>query len=150
MQSQPTALEGIHDIELPLPPKQDYIDLTSIGLIILLSLLALSLAYVFFRWYFSPRAKAKRQLKEMMRELKQHRVNSHQVGFNLSAILCRSLGLAGITQRSPLPDSLALYYDRWESFIRRLSTARFSAREMDSAELTSLLEDADFWLRRWP
>jgi hypothetical protein len=150
MKSQPTTLNGILDIEPPLAPGQDYMDLTSITFTLLLFFLLLSLAYGIFRWYFSPRAKAKRQLKVMLRDIKQQRLNSHQVGFNLATILCHSLGLAGITQRSLLPDSLAPHRERWESFIHRLSATRFSAMEMDNSELASLVEDAGFWLRRWP
>ena len=157
MQENPTALEGILDIEPPAMPllyilESNALDILLISLILISLLLAATL--LLWRRYFSVKGKALRRFEELQKHfnerLNEKQLDSHHVAFQLSSILRDGLNLKQLSNLTPLPDKLSSHKDNWVTFIEHMSAARYSPSGYTPEQVAMLFKDAEAWLKCWP
>jgi hypothetical protein len=148
MQQEPTTLQGFRDIEPLQAPVMAAPD--SMAVVLLLIALILLLAYGLWRWFNSPKAKAKRRLARIDRQIRLQRMDRQQASAMLSSILCQTLQLPHVSSKTPLPEALHHRQEQWQAFTHTLSVARFSTSDMETTQLIALVSETNHWLKRWP
>lgn len=154
MATQNTILQGIADIEPPsVPVTTDVIDITGLTASILVMLIFAFTVFLAWRNYTSRRSRARRYLSALRSRFQNGHsdVNdTHDVAFKVANILRQGLNLRHITQHIPVPESFTEYGERWQRYNTLLSQARYAPGNISVDQLILLLDDTEFWLRRWP
>ena len=153
MKNDLDTLEGIVDIEPPAIPilydlEMSAINISVVGLIIIGASLIISV--IIWRRYFSTKGKSRYQLMRLQKNISVKNINSQSAACEISRILRRNLGLSHILKSENLPEELAAHQSRWDIFTERLSFSCFSSYEIEPEIITSLFEDAHFWINSWP
>lgn len=143
-----SKLEGIADIEPPLLPPESSTDIIIFS--ILATILLLYVAYRFWRYRYSLRGQAMRRLVRLQQAPIPTAEDRRYATFQLAAILRLGLNLQQVSASTPLPSRLTPFQTRWRAFVQQLYSARYAPADVTDGVITSLLEDAAFWLRRWP
>lgn len=167
MPQEPGALTGLVDIETPVAPTLATGDAVLAAIVALLLLAAIG--YIAWRRFSTPRARARRRLRALLRNYGQQQLDDRRAAFELAAILREAFGVTHLAAASCIPSfrlmpesSLLKPLDsgirrndesvelRWSEFLERLSTARYAADDIDPAQLDELFRGARKWLRRAP
>ena len=153
MKNEQDTLEGIVDIEPPAVPmlydlEISAINISVIGLIIIGACLIISV--FIWRRYLSTKGKSRYQLNKLQKNISVKNINSQSAACEISRILRRGLGLSHILKRVNLPEELGAHQSRWDTFTERLSFASFSSHGIEPEIISSLFEDAHFWIESWP
>lgn len=143
-----SKLEGIADIEPPLLPPESNTDIIVFS--ILATTLLLYIVYRFWRYRYSLRGQAMRRLAHLQQAAIPTAVDKRYATFQLAAILRIGLNLQQVSESTLLPTRLTPYQTRWHAFVQQLYCARYAPADVTDGVISSLLEDAAFWLRRWP
>jgi len=156
MQENPTALEGILDIEPPIMPLLYALELNAPSIIFITLLIISALFATIFllrHRYFSIRGKAHRRLKTLQNHFSvqsKQQLDTHHAIFELSHVLRDGLNLKQLSKLTHLPDRLKSNKTSWEEFITQLSIARYSPTDLTPEQVDALFENARFWLKSWP
>ncbi len=136
-------LPGMVDIALPAPPEEH-------GLLLML-LAALLLAGLLLMWLWrerlSVRGRARRRLRQLQTGLRE---DPEPFAWQLAAILRLGLQLKRLTAGTHLPDKPGLQASRWRAFVQRLDQTRYAGMKLDEDARRHLLDEARYWLRKWP
>lgn len=153
MNSDPTTLDGLLDIEPPGTPFLYLLEETPTDIVVSI-LIFVSLSFIVSRllWkhYFSIKGRARQKIRKLHAKLMAEKINHHEVACQLSMILRQSLNLNAIIIRTDFPEELETHRQRWDSFTSQLSFACFSSNEKKSEDISILISDAYFWLKLWP
>lgn len=153
------SLQGIADIEAPSVPITNDAELVFAGIILLLLLAAG--CYRFWQRYFSRRGRARRSLSRIRTSVdkdngnakgnnKDNAVNSQLAAFQIADIMRQGLGLKQISSHIHLPFTIPALKIRWQQFEKKLSSARYAPVHLNQDELVDLIDDAQYWLQKWP
>ena len=153
MKNEPDTLEGIVDIEPPAMPilydlEMSAINISVVGLIIIG--VSLIISVIIWRRYLSTKGKSRCQLMRLQKNVSVKNINGQSAAYEISRIMKISFGLSHILKRENLPEELAAHQSRWDIFTERLSFACFSSYEIEPEIISSLFEDAHFWIKSWP
>ena len=153
MKNELGTLEGIVDIEPPAMPmlydlEISAINISVVGLIIIGVCLIISA--IIWQRYLSTKGKSRYQLKKLQKNISVKNINSQSAACEISRILRTNLGLSHILKRENLPEELGAHQSRWDIFTERLSVACFSSYEAEPEIISTLFEDAHFWIKSWP
>jgi hypothetical protein len=133
---------GLLDIRPP-PAAAEGVSLLLAGTLLLL-LLAL---FLLLRHHGSPQRRAWRRLRRLRQALRDDQLECRQAAHALAEIVAR--GAAG---KKGKPTALAgdgcAAQQRQQVFSLRLTEARFAAKPCSRGQLNSLLDEAEYWLRR--
>ncbi len=144
---QAGKLDGIFDVLPPAMPIQTSYD----GLLIItVAILLVALSALLMWRYQSARGKASRKLRTLARLLQQQDLDQRQTAYSLATILRNGLKLNRLSFDTRLPPSMLSEHSRWQHYIERMASARYSRNSSDSATLSQLLHETRYWLRRWP
>jgi hypothetical protein len=151
------------DIEPPeLPAESNFANVVT-GFTLLFILVVFIVLGI--RRYFSPRAKARRQLHQLQRKCMKNireissspnadgEDDNRETSYQLARLLATGLGLNGVTISTPLPGTLDHLQERWRLFTGELSAARYeqpTSRPGCLDNLDSLFKDSLFFLKNWP
>lgn len=141
-------LQGIVDIIPPSTPITHQGQ--SLLIIVIIFSLLLILIFLLSLRYYSARGKALRKLKELDRALHQTHTENFCLPSQLATVLREGLRLRQLTTHTALPVNLLIYQDRWNLFIEQLTEACYAKKMLEIRELEILLNDAKFWIGRWP
>ena len=147
------TLEGIVDIEPPSIPALYNLQISAINISVVgLILIGISLiiSVIIWRRYLSTKGKSRHQLLKLQKNVSVKSINNQCAACEISRILRRNLGLSHILTRENLPDEIVAHQSRWDIFTERLSVACFSSHEIEAEIISSLFEDAHFWIKSWP
>jgi hypothetical protein len=103
-----------------------------------------------WRWYRSERQQTIRQLKKLRGAYKAQELPAREVTYWLAAFLKRRLRINHLSPVIALPDVLATEQYRWEEFLQRLHAMRYGPRSYSEQDISILLAEAKYWMRRWP
>lgn len=141
-------IEGIYDIQPLAEPAHSLLEKT-----LFLSLLALFVSltvYLIWNFFYSNKAIARREIKELHNKYKNNKINNHDAIYQLCFITKRGLKLKKLNKDSSLPDKLASNNKQWQYFIKNISTLRYQDSKDENADLNKLFSDSLFWLKVWP
>lgn len=147
------TLGGIVDIEPPAIPMLYDLQISAINISVIgLILIGISLiiSAIIWRRYLSTKGKSRHQLMRLQKNVSVKNINNQGAACEISRILRRNLGLSHTLKHENLPEELAAHQSRWDIFTERLSFACFSSHEIDTGIISSLFEDAHFWIKSWP
>lgn len=141
-------IDGIYDIQPLAEPAFSFLETT------LLSLLFLSLAslilYILWKNFYSKRAIAKREVKQLHKKYRKNKANSHDTIYQLCVIIKQGLKLKNLNNEVFLPKKLTAKSKQWEAFIEEISFLRYQNSEKKQIELEKLFSESLFWLKVWP
>ena len=136
------GLDGIVDIEFAPPAATAAAwPIPAALAIVLLIMVALLL-----RRRNSARGRGLRAVRRLQRSPNHDR----RTAFELATVLQRALKLSPLSANTALPATLQPQQSRWQAFQQRLSDARYAPAPTAPAEIEQLLQEARYWLRRWP
>ena len=149
------TLQGIADIEAPgSPTAQCLICDPNLWLtLVLILMLLLGCGYWLWHYYLSSRGQARRQLARLQHAVMQPEAttaDTHTIAFQIARVLQQGLALRKVSQQTHLPAALFTHSQRWRRYNESLSRARYAPQQIDKNQLSELLRETDFWLRRWP
>jgi len=141
-------LDGIFDVLPPAMPVQTTFD--NLLVFSIAGLLILIITTLLIWRYTSCRGKASRELRSLARQLQLHEPNQRQAAYALASILRAGLNLNRISLDTCLPPAISSDHSRWQQYIERLTSARYSRNGSDPDALNQLVLETRYWLRRWP
>jgi hypothetical protein len=146
------TFRGLQDIEeLPSPAGNSVV--ASAGIVLGLCLL-LAIVIKIHRRQTSQRKRASRALARMRSNVSGKGVAAHELrslGFAIARVLSHAIGSNGITQTTTLPHLLQKHNKRWSVFQKRLAQVRYAKNAIrQPADIEWLIDEARFWLRKWP
>ena len=141
-------IDGIFDIEPIMQPALSHLELTILYLFILLCI-SIPFYYI-WKFFYSRKGFAKREIKRLSIILLQKKISHHDVIYQACSALQNGLNLKKIDNHTLLPDKLIILKPEWENFKKKLSHYRYSNEDVLSSEITTLLNDCDYWLNKWP
>ena len=152
MDKTQATLEALQDIEqLPAPATGNIAFYAGLALCLCLLLFITMRAY---RWMSGKRSRASRKLVGIKKEIAGRPLepdDSRIIAYGIARILSEGIDCNGITQTTALPSPLELHVQRWSSFRERLATARYAdGGTLTAGQLADLIDEARFWLRKWP
>lgn len=147
-------LQGIADIEPPLPPAAGSELL--FGAVIILVLLLMILGALWYR-YQQPRQTAIRDIRQLRNRVlsspttnsSPNASNSRAVAYEIARIFRRGLGIHMLAQSITLPPCLQHKRHHWHEFMSDIDNARYSAEGCSDEQLSALVSRAHFWLKSW-
>lgn len=140
--------QSLVDIEPPLPPPEPAwpMVIAGAGMTVVLALAAV----LVWRWYRSPRVRARRRLKALQRAYQHAHVDPRTTAFWVAAILRDGLGLQRLSGRRPREALDGDAGKRWRQFLERLEKGRFTRDGCSPGEVATLVREAHDWLRQHP
>ncbi len=151
MKQEAGILDGLMDIELePLVVTGLGEDSRILLLALLLGLLLLG-AFVarLWRYFHSPRHRGLKQLRQLQLRLRSEPGYSHPLVFELAEILRDAFAVIELSSATPLPVGLASERQRWTVFNHRLMEARYAPGPVSARVIAELLQESEYWIRRW-
>jgi len=142
-----SKLDGIFDVLSPAMPVQTAYG--SLFIFMILSLLLIA-SVMLVRRYHSVRGKASRELRSLKRTVQQQDVDHRQAAYTLAGILRNGLKLNSLSLDTHLPSSISSEHSRWQHYIERMASARYSRSGGDADTLSQLVNETCYWLRHWP
>lgn len=137
-----SGLNGIIDIEFAAPATTAAAwPMPAASAIVVLFMVALLL-----RRHNGARGRGLRALRRLQRS----RIHDRSTVFELATVLQRALRISALSARTALPVPLQPQQSRWQAFQQRLSDARYAPAPTSPTEIDQLLQEARYWLRRWP
>ena len=146
------TFQGLRDIDdLPAPSGNDLVASAGIALGICLLLV---IAFKIYRRQTSRQKRALRALARMRRAVKGNEISPQQLriqGYTVARVLSHAIGSNGVTRSTALPRVLQVYDDRWTAFRDELATVRYAKNTVRQADdIEWLIDEASFWLSKWP
>jgi len=146
MSEQKTILqEGIADIlvHVPASPESWF---SVHNLLVIIGLLLLIV--IVWRFFFSPRSRSLRMLSNRVAAAVSREDYTGAV-FSIASVVCARVSTNRLDRKTELPASLLDQMERWESFISKINSSRYSALENNIKEVQDLSKEAAFWIRKW-
>lgn len=143
-------LETTTLIDIQAPPNP-MLEEPRLWLAVLLTLLLIFALTTLWRyWQRSLRQQSLRQLCKLEEALTLQTLTIRNASFRLSFLLQRRFGVRSIHSRMDLPPALKGEQARWTAFAQRMTLARYAKPSCSTETMTSLLQEARYWIRRWP
>ena len=138
---------GLRDVELP-PPEMfgpgDWLPWLVLAGSLLLA------GWLIWHEWLSPRAVARRRLRQLRRAWRRHELPAREALIRLGFALRLGLRLERLSPRASYPALPPALAARWERFACDFEIARFAPQPCDVSTTECLFDEAHFWLRRWP
>ncbi len=145
---QTGKLDGIFDVLPPVMPVQT--DFENLLILSIAGLLILIITAILIWRYTSCRSKAARELRSLARQLQQQNPDHRQTAYTLAVILRNGLKLNRLSHDTCLPPAMSSDQSRWQHYIERMASARYSRNGSDPDALRQLVLETRYWLRHWP
>ena len=141
-------IDGIYDIQPPISPAMNSLEITLITLtfIIILSMLL----YAVWNYYYSTKGRAKRNIKKLHSKYTKKLITPHDAVYQLSYFLKQGLKLNHIGKNTPLPKKLVTRKYEWIKFINNISNLRYKKNINSESEISTLFTNSLIWLKLWP
>ena len=153
MNDATASLNGIYDIEPPTEPLLYIVESSTIDITVpflFITAFLITVALILRKRNVSTKIKSRREIARIYRDLISQRINNHDAACQLSRLLQQSLGLDQSLLRTELPAEIHTHKIRWDRFTMQLSVACYSSTGEETEKLSTLFNDAIFWLKAWP
>ena len=141
-------IEGIYDIQPPLPASLNNIELFII--IFVASVLTVLLFYISRKIFNSKRNRLKRKIRQLQISYSEKSIDAHDTVYLLSDFLRQGIGISHLSSQVVLPGKIRKYQARWTKFNNNLSLLRYQKNDTTNPELNTIFMESLFWLRIWP
>ena len=141
-------IDGIYDILPPVAPPASGFETTLLILIYMASISVI--VYFTWKYLFSTRGRAKRNIKKLHLKYSANEINSHDAVYQLCYLLSQGLKINQLGKNTLLPKKIIHNKQEWLDFTKRISTLRYENKEKLNSDVIILFKDSLFWLKMWP
>lgn len=140
-------IEGIYDIQALTPQPLS----TAEHILIILSFTTciLLLAYFFWKYVYSRKGTARRNIKKLFKSYQANNITPHDAVYQLCSHLKHGLNLKQISIDNTLTTNLKIRRNEWHLFIEKLNTLRYNNINKTEQEIKNAFNESLFWLKLW-